>query len=621
MIKKVFRKTVGVLLAAAMMLSAAGCSIRPDQGAEASSTAEITEEAETVIQYADTENAEFEQYIKETYAKTALYSSSDYNQQIKDFSLYGIERPKKAYWFIEPEGKTVEEKLENEKKSVEEDYEKLMQFDGAALTEDEYFTFITQKSNLEVKLKKCEYNLFHEPFYPNRGIQANVGVVLSEYIFREKQDVEDYIELLKSFPDYVSYNVDFDNWRAEQGYAMQESMADAVIKQCDTFLVDKENHYLIQEFDRKIDEADFLTADEKQEYKEKDKESVKYVFDGIEMIKKCVAANKGKASVKGGLANYPDGKAYFNEYIIPYFAGSDKTGDEIIAEFDTRISQIRTEASMIAQNKPEAYQFFLENSASLFGDFDNNEVEDALSMIQEKTMGDYPELPEIKYKASYLSPVLSDIMTTVLAYYMHPAYDDPEGNIIRVNRNRPENKWLNLSHEGCPGHMYQFNYLQSTDQNILRKSAYSLGYLEGWAVYASYNAYMDFDYPNTDSDEIIGRINYINSELTYLIQERMDIGINYEGWDEEALSKWMKDNGLNASVADIAYGELLSQDPGLLLSYSQGFEEMRAMKEYAEKKLGGKFNLVDYHKVVLTAGPCMYKELKFKVDEYIRENQ
>ena len=67
---------------------------------------------------------------------------------------------------------------------------------------------------------------------------------------------------------------------------------------------------------------------------------------------------------------------------------------------------------MIIQNKPEVYQYYTEHVANetLFGDFDQNEVPDALKKIEEKTLSNYPELPEIQFHASYLSPVLSDIM-------------------------------------------------------------------------------------------------------------------------------------------------------------------------------------------------------------------
>ena len=620
MIKKIYKKTLGIMLAAAMMLSAAGCTGDQKNG---SGEVQAATEATTATVYAETENAEFEQYIKDAFTEDMLSSTEGYHTSIKDLSAFGIERPANAYWTTDDLSLSPEESFEQGRKKTQERYDRLMKFDGASLTEEEYFTFLTEKSSLELSLKSYEYAKYSEQFYPVRGLQSNIGTNLAEYLFREKQDIDDYITLMEKFPELVDYSCKIENWRAEQGYAMQDGMADVVIGQCDTFLADKDNHYLIQEFDRKVDEADFLTAEEKASYKEKDKEAIQYVFEGIETIKKTVSANKGKASVKGGLANYPDGKEYYNEYIIPYFAGSDKTGDELIAEFDNRIAQINTEMAMIIQTKPETYQFYAEHVAdgTFFGDFDENEVPDALKKIEEKTLSNYPELPEIQFHASYLSPVLSDIMTNTLAYYMHPAFDDLENNVIRANANHPENKWLTLAHEGCPGHMFQFNYFMSTDPNPLRKSAYSLGYLEGWAVYSSYNTYYDFDFPGTDEDETIAKICYLSAEFGYLSQERMDLGINYEGWDVEKVAEYMTSQGWDASFAQQNYDTFLAQDPGLLLSYSQGYNEMNGMREYAEKKLGSRFDPVEFHKVILTAGPCMYKDLKVKVDEYIEENR
>ena len=619
MIKKIYKKTICMFLAAAMMLSVAGCG----KGKENTSTTEVTTEAEAAvsIEYADTENAEFEQYIRDTFEEDILEDSSTYNQSIKDFSAYGIERPAKGYWMKEVKGNTAEEIIAAEKKDAEEQYQKLMQFEGAALTEEEYFTFITEKSRLELELKRYDYPQYMEVFNPGRGLQANVGTILAEYNFREKQDIEDYITLLETFPDMVDYCVKIENYVADQGHALPDQKADKVIEQCKTFLENKDNHYLIQEFDRKIDEADFLTDEEKAAYKKKDRESIKYLFEGMETIKKTVEANKGKATVKGGLGLYEDGKAYMNEYVVPYFAGSDKTCDEIISDFETRMGQIRSELTMIAQSKPETYQFFMENMGTAFSDFDKNEVPEAIDILMSNTMENYPEISEIKYEASYLSPVLSDIMTNTLAYYAHPAYDDLEHNVIRVNKNHPENKWVNLSHEGCPGHMYQFNYFMSTNPNLLRSKYYSLGYLEGWAVYASYNAYYDYDYPGTDDDKTLGKMFYLNQEYNYLLEERIDLGLNYEGWDEQAMSDYLVKLGVPAESVKQIYDAEMASDPGLLLSYTQGYYEMNGMREYAEKKLGSRFNEVDYHKAILTAGPCMYKDLKFKIDEYIAKNK
>ena len=617
--KKIEPKSVvmGIISAALILgISMGRDAMKKQKETQETSTEAAVETVETT-RYADTENAEFEQYIKDSFEEKMLDNTSEYHQNIRDFSNYDFERPAKAYWLKDGNTGSAEEILAAKKQKHEDNYAALMKFENADLNEEEYFTFLTEKSSIELSLTSDKYAQYAEQFYPGRGLQGNIGTSFAEFDFKCKEDVEDYLTLMETFPELVDYSVKIENWRADQGYALTDEAADKVIEQCKTFLENKDNHYLIQEFDRKIDEVDFLTADEKKAYKEKDKEAIKYLFQGMETIQKTVAANKGKASVQGGIANYKDGKDYYNEYIIPYFTGSDKTGDEIIENLDLRMNQIRNEFSMIASGKPEAYQYFMENAATMFNDFDSKEASEAIDILQKTAMEDYPELPEIKYNASYLSPVLSDIMGNTLAYYMHPAYDDLDNNIIRVNKNHPEQKWLNLAHEGCPGHMFQFNYFMSTNPNLLRQSYYSLGYLEGWAVYSSYNAYDDFDYEGTDDDKTVGRLWYLNTEFNYLVESRLELGVNYEGWDFQQFSDYVTKNSIPLADVETAYKAILSQDPGLILSYSQGYYEMNGMKEYAEKKLGYRFNIVDFNKAVLSAGPCMYKDLKFKIDEYI----
>lgn len=634
MIKKIYKKTLGIVLAAAMMLSIAGCGSKEKEAKTDSTTAievsdntqnvEATQaatEAVVTTAYAQTENEEFEKYIMDAFKEDIMSSTSSYHQNVKDLSSFGIERPTEAYWMKEIPTGTAEEIIAAEQKKVQDRYDRLMTFENAELTEEEYFTFLTEKADLELALKSYEYPEFLEMFSTGRGIQSQVGSFFAEYKLNDKQDVEDYLTLMEKFPEYVDYCVTIENWNADRGYAMQDITADAVIDQCKLFLEDKENHYLLQEFDNKMAEADFLSDDEKAEYKDRAKEAIQYVFEGIETIQKTVEGNKGKASVQGGLAKYERGKDYYNDYIIPYYASCHRTGDEIIVDFETRMDQIMSEMGMIAQSNPEAAQYFQENAATAFSEFDANEVPDAIEALKKETMADYPELPDIKYKASYLSQVLSDVMSSYMAYYSHPAYDDLDNNIIRVSLNHPENKWLSLSHEGCPGHMYQFNYLMSTDPNPLRKKAYNLGYLEGWAVYASYNTYDEFDFPNTDEDDAVARLFYLNTELGYLAQARMDLGINYEGWDVQGIADYMTARGWDATMAEQNYNTFSVNTVGLYLSYTEGYYQMLGMREYAEKELGSKFDVVEYHKVILSAGNCMYEELKTKVDEYIDANK
>jgi uncharacterized protein (DUF885 family) len=270
---------------------------------------------------------------------------------------------------------------------------------------------------------------------------------------------------------------------------------------------------------------------------------------------------------------------------------------------------------IVSQNT-DAYSYYIEHSEDLFADADSMQVSEVIDTLMNDCMDEYPKLDKINYKADYLSPAMEKIMDSTLAYYMSPARDDKDGNIIRVNGSHPEGMWVTLAHEGCPGHMYQNNYFQSTNPHPIRGDAYYLGYMEGWAVYSSYRTMAQYDIKDTDADETIAELAKIDKELGYMIYGRIDVGVNYEGWSEEDLKNYMDEMGFNSEYA----GELMQTvvgDPGVYLSYSFSQFMMEGMRVWAEEELGDKFDAVEFHKAILDPGPCQFEELKFKLDEYV----
>ena len=230
-----------------------------------------------------------------------------------DGSHYGIERPSPAtYGDADASYEAIEEDL----KELDELEAKLKKFDGAPLTREEYITYRIIQDDIELSRTGNKYADFSEVFAPNRGFQSNIGTTFAEYKFYDKQDVIDYIELINQLPAYIDVLCEWENNRAAKGFALQDANADEVIEQCETFNEDKENHFLIQEFNNKVDEADFLTADEKTEFKKQNVEAMNNaMFPAMDKIKDCVAGNKGKASATGGVCNYADGKAYYEDYM------------------------------------------------------------------------------------------------------------------------------------------------------------------------------------------------------------------------------------------------------------------------------------------------------------------
>ena len=179
---------------------------------------------------------------------------------------------------------------------------------------------------------------------------------------------------------------------------------------------------------------------------------------------------------------------------------------------------------------------------------------DVIEQLMKSAMKDYPEIPgvsHIPYNVDYLDKTLETIMENVLAYYRSPALDMPDNNIIKVNGGHLDGQWATLAHEGCPGHMYQYNYYMSTNPSNMRAAMGLIGYQEGWAKYAEYGSYYAYDYPDTDYDETIATLTRLESEYNMLVMGIVDIHVNYSGWTVEDLESYFSSNGLNAAAAEI----------------------------------------------------------------------
>jgi MinD-like ATPase involved in chromosome partitioning or flagellar assembly len=115
----------------------------------------------------------------------------------------------------------------------------------------------------------AKYLLYEEPLGVVSGVQTQVPVVLSEYPLRTGQDVNTYLALLKTMPDYFDSLIEFEKKKAEAGLFMADYAVDEVMRQCNAFLDMGENNYLISTFVERVKLIEELTEEEKSDYMEK----------------------------------------------------------------------------------------------------------------------------------------------------------------------------------------------------------------------------------------------------------------------------------------------------------------------------------------------------------------
>ena len=154
-------------------------------------------------------------------------------------------------------------------------------------------------------------------------------------------------------------------------------------------------------------------------------------------------------------------------------------------------------------------------------------------------------------------------------------------------------------HEGLPGHVLQGAYdLASTSIPLLHRTMGIAAYGEGWGLYAEQLA----DEMGVYADEPLGRIGYLQAALYRAVRVVVDTGMHARGWSRERARQYMIDvTGLAPGAAANEIDRYIVW-PGQATSYKLGHTAIVRAREAAKARLGAKFDLPNFHRVVLGYG-------------------
>src|SRR5699024_5372661 len=160
---------------------------------------------------------------------------------------------------------------------------------------------------LEAAQESADYLLYDEPLGLVSGVQTQLPVILSEYQFYDRGDVEDYLKLMQSTPDYIDSLIQFERQKSEAGLFMADYAADTVIEQCSAFLEMGDGNYLYSTFSDRIAGLDELTEEEKSDYIEDNALMMEdYVYPAYQTLLAAVEELKGTGQNEKGLCYLPE---------------------------------------------------------------------------------------------------------------------------------------------------------------------------------------------------------------------------------------------------------------------------------------------------------------------------
>ncbi len=210
--------------------------------------------------------------------------------------------------------------------------------------------------------------------------------------------------------------------------------------------------------------------------------------------------------------------------------------------------------------------------------------------------------------------------TAATASYEAPSVDGARPAVFYVNTHELSSRPTYLMdavflHEAIPGHHTQVAIAQETPNlPSFRRYGGDSAYVEGWALYAetlgaSLGLYQD---PYSE-------FGALSMQLWRAARLVVDTGIHAQGWTRDRAVEYLRANTALGEADIAAEVDRYIAWPGQALAYKVGELKLRELRRRAEQKLGGRFDVREFHEQVVGSGALPLPVLEAKIDRWLAQ--
>ncbi|WP_144213586.1 DUF885 domain-containing protein [Shewanella donghaensis] len=515
----------------------------------------------------------------------------------------------------------------------------LKQLEGlnvANLDKQTALSYKLMKQGLEQDIADDKWRYHTYPVNQMYGSHSFIATFLiNQHQVESVSDAQAYISRLNGVKHVTEQVIEALKVRADKNIIAPKFVFPYVISDSENIIVGapfsdtEEQSTLWGDINRKVDKLDIPQAQKDTLLADAKKALIESVKPGYENLISYLRELETKADTRDGVWKLPEGNTFFNMR-LNRVTTTDMTSETIHKLGLAEVERIQNEMRVIMKkvnykgNLQEFMAFMRDDEQFYYPSTDEGkaryltEAKDLIDNMESRL----DEVFYIKPKAKLIVKQVESFRekSAGKAFYDQPAPDGSRPGTYYANlydmKAMPTYQMEALAyHEGIPGHHMQIAIAQELEGvPKFRKYGGYTAYIEGWGLYTEYFPKEMGLYADPYSD--FGRLAM---ELWRACRLVVDTGIHSQKWTREQGIQYYVDNTPNAESDAVKMVERHIVMPGQATAYKVGMIKILELRENAKKQMGDKFDIRQFHTLVLQNGPVPLDVLEAEINNWIEE--
>lgn len=464
-------------------------------------------------------------------------------------------------------------------------------------------------------INNMQYGTYMFPLNAEGGFILGMIYATRNKQLKDNEEAEDYVAKLKDTGRYIDQQI----YWMRKGLEQNKVMPKLIVNNCISVLqnsVASDADFLMQPFENPSIDDKYKTEANKL-----------LTVELIPWLKKLENFLRDEYLPKTydqvGVSNNKDGKKFY-EQRVKYYTTLDMTPQQVYDTGKKEVARIRAEMEAIIDELDYEGSFqdfiqFLREDEQFYAKTEQELLNHAAwySMKAQEILPRYfKKIPRLPFTVKAVPAAIAPTYTT--GRYSGGSHEECRPGAYLVNTYnlpaRPKYVIPALTmHEAVPGHHLQISLAKEIEGlPKFRTKQYLSAFGEGWGLYSEYLGKEAGIYKTPYDD--FGRLTY---EMWRACRLVVDPGMHYFGMTREEAIAFMTDNtSLSLHEINTEIDRYIGW-PGQAVSYKIGEIKIRELRKRAEKKLGDKFNIQDFHDLVLVNGSIPLMTLERIVEDWI----